>query len=192
MSTTATEHPAATISTWPTDYEVTASQREAVLDIATALAVGADPEAVDFKVYSPHDHVAPVKAARPLVVLAGIKVERDPEHDEHARLIGDLGELVATVRVVDYCEPGQAVEPHEDVAWLIENVHQGVVLSHLAPDDSLVRFVPEGHALTLDSEDLRIVGIGIDSRDGRESIGVPLPSGLEARESVYRLRLTTI
>lgn len=191
MSTTAA-HPAATITVWPTDYEVTEAQKVAVLDIATALAVGADPEAVAFEVYSPHDHVAPVRLSKPLTVLAGIKVEHDPEHDEHDRLIGDLGELVATVRTVDYVEPGQSVRPHSDVEWLIENVHQGVVLPHLAADDSLVRFSPEGHTLSLDSEDLRIVGIGIDSRDGRETIGVQLPAGLEARESVYRVRLTAV
>lgn len=193
MSATITAHPADSITTWPTDYEVTASQREAVLDIATALAVGGDPEAVDFKVYDAASHIAPVKVARPLVVLAGIKVEHDPKHDEHARLLGQgLGELIATIRVIDYAEPGQSVRPHSDVEWLIENVHQGVVLPHLAADDKETRFVPEGHTLSLDSEVLRIVGVGIDSRSGRETVGVPLPSGLEARESLYRVRMTAV
>lgn len=176
------------ITVFPADLDLSSEQKNDLLHIAVALAVGADPEAIDFRIYDAATHVAPTHLAKPLVVLAGIKVEHDEHHDEHAHIVGDLGELVATVRIVDYLDRDQEVDPHEDVRWLQANTYPGIH-PNLAPSERETFFTPDDVDLSLDSEAVRVVGIASGAQGGRTAIGTELPSGIVARETRYRLRL---
>lgn len=193
MSTKTITSAASTVTTWPADHALTEAQQESILRIAEALAQGGDPDGIDYRVYDPASHVAPARLSRPLAVLRSVVVTEDTEPLAH---FPDLGELVVIVRLIDCIVPKSdedgnriGVAPHADVLRAMEYGYQGVSPKHFAPDDEHTHFTDAG--FSLDDEAVKITGIGVNSRRGRGDYGVPLRSGLEAVETVYRVRLST-